>query len=374
MQYMIPDDYDSFRCLADRCPDTCCRGWRISIDEASLKKYAKMKGLIGNRLRNSVDWHNGIFRLYGGMCVLLEDGLCGLQLEAGEEALCDTCRQYPRHEEEYDHVRERSLSLSCPEAARMTVFRETPLRFTEWETDEEDDFDEFDAALFEQLRELRSTMICIAQNRNLPLTARLRQITVLGQQAQSALAEGLEQAGSALEGGLEQPARPAAEADCLKQTGGMAVKEGEAEMEDLTVSLLAPTTLKAELSLLRELPVRDDRWQEILDCTWEQLCLAEDKVRLLTGEWMKKYETAGEQILVQFLYVYLCGAVYDRQISAKSSLAVRSVVWIFLVSAGNALAEPGMDAKKLLTEVTWRLARLIEHDDENLARLESTFD
>ena len=79
---MIPDDYDSFHCLADRCPDTCCRGWRISIDEASLKKYAKMKGLIGNRLRKSVDWHNGIFRLYRGKCVLLEDGLCGLQLEA----------------------------------------------------------------------------------------------------------------------------------------------------------------------------------------------------------------------------------------------------------------------------------------------------
>ena len=37
--------------------------------------------------------------------------------------------------------------------------------------------------------------------------------------------------------------------DCLKQTGGMAVKEGEAEMEDPAVSLLVPTTLKAELSL-----------------------------------------------------------------------------------------------------------------------------
>ena len=34
---------------------------------------------------------------------------------------CKTCRQYPRHEEEYENVRELSLSLSCPEAARMIL-------------------------------------------------------------------------------------------------------------------------------------------------------------------------------------------------------------------------------------------------------------
>ena len=35
--------------------------------------------------------------------------------------LCDTCRNYPRHIEEFEGLREISLSLSCPEAARILL-------------------------------------------------------------------------------------------------------------------------------------------------------------------------------------------------------------------------------------------------------------
>ena len=35
--------------------------------------------------------------------------------------LCDTCRNYPRHIEEFESLREISLSLSCPEAARILL-------------------------------------------------------------------------------------------------------------------------------------------------------------------------------------------------------------------------------------------------------------
>ena len=191
MRYVAPDDYSSFRCLADRCPDTCCRGWQISIDLDSLKKYRRMPGPIGNRVRNSIDWRMRSFRQTEEGCALLGDeGLCDLQLEAGEEALCDTCRRYPRHEEEFDHVRELSLSLSCPGAAERILWRETPMDFMEWETDEGDDFEEFDRELFEELRKLRCIMIEIAQNRALTLEERLRRIYLLGKTSQEFLEEG----------------------------------------------------------------------------------------------------------------------------------------------------------------------------------------
>lgn len=35
--------------------------------------------------------------------------------------LCDTCRNYPRHIEEFEDLREISLSLSCPEAASILL-------------------------------------------------------------------------------------------------------------------------------------------------------------------------------------------------------------------------------------------------------------
>ena len=337
MRYMIPEDYDSFRCLAGACPDTCCRGWQISIDRNSLKKYARMPGPFGNRLRNSIDWRNGCFLQWEGGCELLgEDGLCDLQLEAGEEALCDTCRFYPRHEEEFENVRELSLSLSCPEAARMILFREEPLRFLVWETDEEDDFEEFDAALFGDLQELRRSLLRAAQDRKIPLSERLRRIFLLGQQAQAELEQAREDS---------------------KNTVPLIRKE--------------PAGLKESLALLRSLALWDERWEAMLENAWEQLQLAEDDLGRCALEWMERNPTAGEQLLVQFLYVYLCGAVYDRQIASKTAMAVLCVQCIFLVAAGNAPSEPGHGEKELLTETAWRLARTIEHNDENLLRLEA---
>ena len=41
MQYTVPHYYKKFRCIAGECPDTCCAGWQIQIDPASLRKYKK---------------------------------------------------------------------------------------------------------------------------------------------------------------------------------------------------------------------------------------------------------------------------------------------------------------------------------------------
>ena len=102
MRYIKPHYYDAFKCIADQCPETCCAGWQIVIDEDSLEKYSRIENSFGNRIRNSVDWEEGIFYQYDRRCAFLnEKNLCDLQSELGEEALCDTCRRYPRHVEEY---------------------------------------------------------------------------------------------------------------------------------------------------------------------------------------------------------------------------------------------------------------------------------
>ena len=33
--------YDSFRCIAGDCPQTCCAGWLIEIDDEALEGYQK---------------------------------------------------------------------------------------------------------------------------------------------------------------------------------------------------------------------------------------------------------------------------------------------------------------------------------------------
>ena len=130
MEITRPDYYKEFSCIAGACPDTCCAGWQIVIDDKSLKKYKRVKGTFRNRLHNDIDWKEKVFRQYEKRCAFLnEDSLCDIYSEVGKRMLCDTCRKYPRHIEEFEGLREYSLSLSCPEAARILLGKREKVTF-----------------------------------------------------------------------------------------------------------------------------------------------------------------------------------------------------------------------------------------------------
>ena len=174
MRYLKPHFYDKFVCTAGACPDTCCAGWQIVIDEDSLERYNKEKGAFGERLRGSIDWEEECFFQNGRRCAFLnEENLCDLYKALGPDALCETCRMYPRHVEEYEGLRELSLSLSCPEAAKIILSCKEPVRFLEEETEGDEDFDEFDFMMFSQLEDTRDVLFSILQDRKLPLTLRM---------------------------------------------------------------------------------------------------------------------------------------------------------------------------------------------------------
>ena len=176
MRYKKPQFYDSFHCIAGRCPDTCCAGWQILIDEESLEKYSSVEGRFGTRLLNSIDWYQGAFEQYNKRCSFLNDeNLCELYQELGPEALCQTCRMYPRHVEEFEDLREYSLSLSCPEAARIMLSTEEKTKFIETEDtlEEEEDYEDFDLLLFDRLEEARDLIFSMIQNRTLYFSKRM---------------------------------------------------------------------------------------------------------------------------------------------------------------------------------------------------------
>ena len=173
MRYLKPHFYDQFVCTAGDCPDTCCAGWQIVIDEDSLERYGNEKSEFGKRLRNSIDWEEECFYQNNRRCAFLNDeNLCDLYKELGPDSLCDTCRLYPRHTEEYEGLRELSLSLSCPEAARIILSCKEPVRFLEEETDEEgnpvEKSDEEKAAEFETAK---ADALALAQELQAKLTA-----------------------------------------------------------------------------------------------------------------------------------------------------------------------------------------------------------
>ena len=139
MSTWYPSFYPAFRCRADRCRHSCCRGWEIDVDEQSAALYRKLPGELGDELRRALfsdeeGWH---FRLDGEeRCPFLEaDGLCRLIRRLGEEALCDICALHPRFFEELDADELWGLGLSCEEATAL-LLGEKALRFVCGETGE----------------------------------------------------------------------------------------------------------------------------------------------------------------------------------------------------------------------------------------------
>lgn len=356
MKYIKPHFYDDFKCIAGRCPDTCCANWNIEIDNDSLEKYMSVQNSFGNRLINSVDWENAVFRQYNGQCVLHnDDGLCDLQLEMGADGLCDTCRQYPRHVEEFENLREVSLSLSCPEAVRMLLCCSEKMSFLEYETDEVDDFDDFDTDFFAYLKIARKKIFNILQDRNMSIATRLGIVLDLSVKLQ----------------------------ECINN-----LNEFVLSLEDrkLSVNIASGQTYKYHLmrnqfSFFYEMDIQRGSWEIFLNEVWASLyeCSQEDYEQIYQRfvEYCHKgsngidFDIIGEQLAVFFIYVYFLGAVYDEDIYAKTAMTVFSVQWIFEFTMAVWVKNNYALTIDDVIKIVYSYARELEHSDFNLDMMEA---
>jgi lysine-N-methylase len=64
-------------------------------------------------------------------CPFMEEKLCGIQKTLGEDKLSDTCATYPRNNRLLGGQHEQSLTLSCPEAARLALLQADAMDFVE---------------------------------------------------------------------------------------------------------------------------------------------------------------------------------------------------------------------------------------------------
>lgn len=124
-----PVFFDSFKCTASACTDTCCKGWEIDVDDATLAFYESLEGDDGDFVRERLIRGEGVkLCLEGERCRFLrEDNLCEMIIRLGEESLCDICREHPRFYSESDNICEVGLGLCCSEAARLWL--ESPPKF-----------------------------------------------------------------------------------------------------------------------------------------------------------------------------------------------------------------------------------------------------
>ena len=178
-----PNRDADFRCLASRCPDTCCAGWEIVVDDVSATRFRAMEGELGERMRAAlitVDGEAQLRRHADGRCVLLnERNLCDLYAACGEGALCRTCRLHPRFVADYGARREVMPGLSCPAWIETYLLDPEKVTFVTEETDDPISYTDIDAALFFKLYRARTSALDMVQDRSLTINDRLRRLLTL---------------------------------------------------------------------------------------------------------------------------------------------------------------------------------------------------
>lgn len=177
MKIRVPEYYKDFACIGGTCIDTCCAGWEVDVDKKSSAYYKSVEGAFGDRLRSMlVDYpiEDRFILQEHGRCPFLNDrNLCDIYSELGEDKLCETCTNFPRHITEFGNTREIGISLSCPVAVELIMKRREPITFKLSENSEPvSGYNNIDASLYFKLCQARDIAYSICQNRSLPVKHR----------------------------------------------------------------------------------------------------------------------------------------------------------------------------------------------------------
>lgn len=404
MNYFFPDYYHSFQCIGKDCPDTCCGGWNISIDSKSLMHYRRLilsrfktKGSTHAflcRLRKAVDFRHRSIRLSNRYCPLLtEDKLCGIYLHLGRDSMCKTCRIYPRHQEEFGKVREITLSLSCPEAARIILSKQARPKMLLKKTVRKCPKDQLvDESLLEWLSRVRDIVLDILWESPYSLETSVFLALAFCQDLQNRHNRrcfyendrfNLEEASKNLQQLAEEYLSAKEPSHLSQQLEKMLSCQSKEAAKDIT-----PAWLLSLLELYSGLePVVAD-WPKLMDLCRRHIAsypvsmpalhdLSENGVadKACSGQnsHVLHHRILEKQLLTYFIHVYFLGSIYDDNLFDKMEFAAAS--WIITGILANALqkendsSNPENSDDFFWVQAAYLYSREVENSDFNLNKL-----
>ncbi len=131
----IPDIYEKYHCLADKCPTSCCKGWVLPVDDETYERYQNLPGLYGRHVRSHVAKHPKnpdmkIIKRLMGRCPFWNcDKTCQFQANGTPELMPLVCRTYPRETVEFYKEARMTFVLSCPAIAKLFIKHPGRLNF-----------------------------------------------------------------------------------------------------------------------------------------------------------------------------------------------------------------------------------------------------
>ncbi|MDO5417118.1 MAG: flagellin lysine-N-methylase [Lachnospiraceae bacterium] len=401
MLLRVPDYYKNFKCIADKCKDSCCIGWEIDIDEDTFAYYNCVEGPFGERLRaNMAEGEENTFVLKeNGRCPFLNDkNLCDICVELGEEALSHVCTEYPRFVTEFGDTCEKSLALSCEVVGQLVFESSRPFAYEEIRQedyfeevvpqedfadaeaaddvadadDAEDDCDleDADPVMISMMEQARDRVIAILQNRKLCVEERLKTALCFGWAVQEKIVaedwDGMKHVFAEFEAdkmgdGMRMQNRAV--------TGKEAAHTGNAALDDF----------RARIRIFEGMEVLDEEWQAARDHVKEVISgMTAENYRTALRQFLKFYQAEGreyeyEHLCVYFLFRYCMQSVYDYNFynhvatAAASFLMIRDMDLVrYLDHGGQFTLEDRIDIARIYSKE-------VEHSEENLEYLCEAF-
>ena len=350
MKVVTPTFAKKFACAAGSCPDTCCQGWQIIIDSDTLARYQKIEGELGKAVRAAiVPESEPYFRFAeNGKCALFdENGLCKLQKEIGEDAQCRVCRVYPRFVRQYGSLREEGVSLSCPEALRMLLEEPLPLSFEAKEKDIPVEPNDIDADVYFALQKSRTLAFSMVQDERYSFEDRLFLLISFAEYVQYCLSC---EAYSSIDRVCKRYASPVGRSAVLRRK--KALRYGSAgKWYDLSEWAV----------FFSGLEILSPQWKDLLSQLAAYCRQDTHRQVSISAERGKEYAA----ILTATLFKYWLEAADDGILLPKVQQAV---VCILLLRELQQM-KPDFDT----VEVYHRIARELEHNEENLDAMRRAF-
>ena len=313
MRLEYPEYLNRFSCIAGRCPDTCCAGWEVDVDDDMYYYYKIVDGEIGEKIRSHMveEGDEKYFPLTPeGRCPFLDrENLCEIYRALGEESLCRVCTEYPRYYMQAGDYEQIDLSLSCMELGRI-FFRECGrIQYIRSENE---------AAGDTLSRREQQALDRILKDRD-------RRIAILQ---------------SDVPGWKER----------LKNAG--LAQDGETD-SDL-------------LAICRTFEVLNDSWSDMLDYMVKNQAHMPEHVKAFELAMGEKAEEWMEKLAVYLIFRYWIDQWSDEDPAGAGRMAGRSLRLILLMCAQRFAQQEGVFSVDDMIDIAHIFSRQVEHSDLNV--------
>lgn len=318
MKNIYPSYFEKFRCIADKCPDSCCKGWDVVVDDETNNFYKTVAGEFGEKLKRLTEIDSDgdrIFVSQNERCPFWNsDELCDIYINLGEGYLCKTCREFPRITQDYTAFSEHLLSFACPEAARLILATDNAYDdFTNYDSDFSDCG--YSAELMRFLLNAREKLKAIFTDKSLPFSGRLNVAVQFCERVQNAI-------------------------DDFDYNADIAVEKG------YTTYIINKKSSSEIFNAHKEFDIMTDEWREIL-------CKASEHA----GEQIpERFDDLFERTALYYIYRYFLTAVDSMDVMCTAKRIHCAYVVI-----GGALLTDEYEAEKLFC----LYSKEVEHSYEN---------